>query len=200
MPRRVFFPGMKPEERVVLFLRRHWSIVVRLILFYLFLGLIPVVLGLLAVRYTTVLDDPTALIYTLFILAASIYELLILTLFFRAWIDYYLDVWVVTDERIVNIEQHGLFHRTVSEQRLSRVQDVTHEVQGLLPTFLRYGEVFVQTAGQAQRFVFEQVPHPDRVAKTILEIQEQYFAKHGEEEATKPREQPLQPHKDSPAS
>lgn len=192
MPRRVTFPGMEPGEEVVLFLRRHWSIVARIVVFYVFLGLIPLVLGILAFQFTDLFADPSSFVYALAVLAASLFEFFLLTLFFRAWIDYYLDVWIVTNERIVNIEQRGLFNRTVSEQNLSRVQDVTHEVKGLLPTFLGYGYVYVQTAGQQERFVFEQVAHPDRVARTILELHEQYVAKHGQE-GEKPPEEKVEP-------
>lgn len=89
---------------------------------------------------------------------------------FLIWIDYYFDVWIITDERIVNIEQKGLFVRHVSELKFNRVQDVTTVVNGLIPTVLNYGDVFVQTAAEEERFVFRQVPDPYRVKDRIMQL------------------------------
>src|SRR3989344_2375706 len=43
---------------------------------------------------------------------------------FWALVTYYLDVLIVTNERLVHIEQKGVFHRVISETRLSRIQDI----------------------------------------------------------------------------
>ena len=88
--------------------------------------------------------------------------------FFPQFVDYYLDAWVITNDRIVNVEQQGLFARTVSELDLYKIQDVTSEVRGLIPTLFNYGNVHVQTAGTQERFVFEQVPNPHEIRKRIM--------------------------------
>jgi uncharacterized membrane protein YdbT with pleckstrin-like domain len=98
------------------------------------------------------------------------YYIFVVTLFFRAWLDYYLDMWVVTSERIVNIEQKGLFSRKISAFRLYRVQDVTAEVKGLLPTFLHYGNVRIQTAGAKENFIFKQISSPYEITKNIIKL------------------------------
>lgn len=86
-----------------------------------------------------------------------------------AFINYYLDVFVVTSERIMHIEQHGPFSRTLSELRLERVQDVTVEQHGILSTLLHFGNLRVQTAGEANEFVFFAIPHPLRAKELIME-------------------------------
>ena len=69
-------------------------------------------------------------------------------LFFIKWTDYYLDVFILTDRRVIYITQKGLFSRRIATSRLDRVQDVSAEVTGMMPTFLNYGDVHVQTAGE----------------------------------------------------
>lgn len=86
---------------------------------------------------------------------------------FSSFVDYYLDAWILTNEKIINIEQKGLFNRVISEQRLYRVQDITSELKGIIPTFLNYGNVYIQTAGEEERFAFKQVPAPYDVVKKI---------------------------------
>lgn len=98
--------------------------------------------------------------------------LLALWLFgFLIWVDYYFDVWVITAQRIVNIEQKGLFMRKVSELRYEKIQDVTTEVEGIIPTMLNFGDVKIQTAAEEGEFIFRTVSDPYHVKNIILELQ-----------------------------
>ncbi len=80
----------------------------------------------------------------------------------------YLDVLVVTNRRIIDIEQKGLFARTVSSVRFDRIQDITVEVHGLLPTLLRFGTVRIQTAGEEKEFVMRNLHEPYAVKDFIM--------------------------------
>lgn len=111
------------------------------------------------------------------LLLISAYVLTILLLFFHNFIDYYLDVWVVTNERLLNIEQKGFFSRVIAEIRYYRVQDVASEVKGIISTLFNYGDVTVQTAGTQPRFTMKQVPNAHAVARrihTLLEADQHY--------------------------
>jgi len=89
---------------------------------------------------------------------------------FVIWIDYYFDVWIVTDKRIVNIEQKALFSRVVSELELEKIQDITSDVKGVIPTFLNYGDLYVQTAAEMERFVFHNIPDPYAVKDMVMNL------------------------------
>lgn len=176
--RDVHFPGQQDGERVILLLRRHSFVFFITVVFFVLLTLLPV--GLRLLFPSTVLTGLRGTAWEgIVLLAISAYYLFTWLFFTFAWVDYYLDLWIVTDERIVSVEQAGLFRRVISEQRLIRVQDVTSEVRGVFPTFLHYGQVFVQTAGERERFVFEQVPEPDLVKKVVLQAHEAAFKKVG---------------------
>lgn len=99
---------------------------------------------------------------------ASVWTLLLWAKFFAIWTDYYLDVWIVTDRRIVNIDQKGLFHREVSTLRMERIQDVTLEIEGIIATVLGFGDVLVQTAGETGEFVIKGVNNPEHIKRKIL--------------------------------
>jgi uncharacterized membrane protein YdbT with pleckstrin-like domain len=92
---------------------------------------------------------------------------------FMIWIDYFFDIWIITSERIINIEQKGMFTRKASELRFSKVQDVTTEVIGFLPSVLNYGDVKVQTAGEENEFVFRTVSDPYNIKNIIMSLQKQ---------------------------
>lgn len=200
------FPTQRPDEHVVMLLRRHWSVLAKQVAHILLLLLIPpVALGII---YATLPFDfiPGTPIYVLIVEGVSIYYLFTALSYFHGFIDYHLDVWIVTDQRIVSIEQQGLFNRVVSELNIGRVQDVTSEMSGKVQTFLHFGQVRIQTAGEQQHFVFEQVPHPDEVARVILQVhdrvaktQELEKIREGEEYRLKLDEQAHTQHPQQPA-
>lgn len=164
------FPGRQADEHVVIVLHRHWFIFLRSVILLVVLGAAPLVVGLLWADLTDWTLLSGTLSYTLVIMAAGLFYLFLWILIYGYWLDYYLDVFIITNKRIVDIEQSGLFGRTVAEERLYRIQDVTSDAQGILATSLHYGNVYVQTAGKTERFIFEHVPHPERVARTILQL------------------------------
>lgn len=164
-------PNQQANEHAIRLYRRHWFTLFLILLFYLALAIFPAVI--VTLMWSEVVEPALGDIgYPLFVLMSSAYYLAMITFVFHEFVDWYLDVWVVTNERIIALEQKGLFSRVVSEQKLSRVQDVTSEIHGFFPTVLKYGDVFIQTAGQQQRFIFRQVPDPDGIVKLLHEVSE----------------------------
>ena len=88
------------------------------------------------------------------------------------WTDYYLDVWMVTDKRVIDIEQKGFFHRQTSVFRIERIQDVTVETHGIVATLLNFGDIHVQTAGEGQEFIMRGIANPKYVRRVILRQQD----------------------------
>lgn len=163
------FRDQRPNERIYQVVRRHW--------FDIFLQYIPIILGvsLFTVFVITVpflipdlSDQSQNLLFffeTLFLLLLWIHASLI-------FVNYYLDVWIITDQRVVDIEQKALFVREVSELYYDKIQDVTTEVKGFFPTLLDYGDVYVQTAGEKERFQFRRIPDPYTVKDLVMKLQE----------------------------
>jgi hypothetical protein len=157
------------NERTIFFLRRHWLTVLPLIIGFIFATILPfAVYAVIRYRTPDFFLDPSR--FALFILAASMFFLFAWLFLFQNFIDWYLDMWIVTDRRIVNVEQHGLFGRTVSELMLYNVQDVTSQIQGFVRTMVDYGDIEIQTSGERVRFTFDSIPHPNHIAKRILEL------------------------------
>ena len=165
-------PNSKPGEKTVLFLRRHWFVPTGI--FLLLIGLISVpfaVYYLLLTQAAWLLTHPVAT--PLLVLIASLYYFAVWVYSFSEFIDYYLDIWIVTNERVINVEQLGLFARVASELNLTAVQDVTSDVRGIVHTLFDYGIVHIQTAGEKTRFVFKQIHHPEIVKRQIIQLADQ---------------------------
>ncbi len=162
-------PNQIEGEETLRVVRMDIFVFLTRIIFFALLLLLPLGFYLVAkIAWPGLLSHPVML--PALLLSASAYYLFACLFFFFSFIDYYLDVWIITSERIVDIQQRGLFSRVVSEQKLSRVQDVTSEVHGVMPTLFRYGNVHVQTAGAKERFFFDRVPDPEGVRDMIIRL------------------------------
>lgn len=171
-----YFPGREPDETIMMAIRRHPVVIGKRITAFVISLFIPVVIGIVLNSLTTWLDDPTSLFPAIVVLVASLYYLMVCLAMYHTWVNYYLDLWVVTNERVVSIDQRGIFDRKVSALQLDRIQDVTSEVRGFVASMFKYGTVELQTAGKDEHFVFTQVPNAEKVASQILEMHEQYIA------------------------
>ncbi|PIP26389.1 MAG: hypothetical protein CO140_04705 [Candidatus Moranbacteria bacterium CG_4_9_14_3_um_filter_40_7] len=163
------FSGQKANEQIILMVRRHWFNILEQ--FFIVFLMILLLLGswiILPLFFPGVIASS---LNVLFNFLRNLFGMFVWITFFLIWIDYYFDVWIITNKRVVNIEQKGLFNRQVSELELARIQDITTEVTGVIPTMLNYGDVFIQTAGENPRFIFRQVSDPYGIKDTLMNLQ-----------------------------
>lgn len=165
------FSSEKDYEVLKFLLRRHpLTFIPRIFLFVLLLATPLVVRWLWGKLFPESLLSATSQV--LVTISISAFYLFALVFFLTQFVDYFLDVWMVTNERILDIQLNGLFARTVAETRLFRVQDVTSDVKGFFATMFNYGNVYVQTAGNKERFVFRNIPNPVYIAQQITQLVE----------------------------
>jgi uncharacterized membrane protein YdbT with pleckstrin-like domain len=99
-------------------------------------------------------------------LAAGI--ILGLLLFFPSWIGWHFSVFIITDQRFIQITQKGLFHRAVADISLSQIQSVNYEINGLQETLLGFGTIKMQT--YVGDMVIHDIHHPAKTQKRLLNI------------------------------
>lgn len=149
-------------EKVIISFHRHWIVVANKLTFTALL-LIPALIALAILPASKIQDWLQVLV----LYAITIYIFITLMIAFVLWMDYYLDVWIVTNTRVIDVEQKGMFQREVSEFMLSRIQDITVEIPSFVATLLHYGNLRVQTAGE-KSFTAYDIPHVDKVKDIIL--------------------------------
>src|SRR3989344_1273144 len=87
---------------------------------------------------------------------------------FPFWIAWYYSVFIVTDQRLIQITQKGLFHKTVVDITLQQIQMVNYQIAGLQETLLGFGTIMMQT--YVGDLVIHDVHHPASIQKRILGI------------------------------
>lgn len=121
------------------------------------------------------------------VLLVSLYLLVVLLLGFNYFFNWFFDIWVVTNERIIDVDQEGVFSKKIGELELHKVQDVLAESHGILATMFGYGRIKVETAGSHTEFAFDGLPKPYAVAKRILELSKEDAPLHSHATETPPQ-------------
>ncbi len=162
-PQKYFEDQFDDEE--VLFLFRKHPIVMRAGLIYSSLALLVGPLAVMAWMYLKPLNPPTLTVFFLSLLASFVLAAIV---FLPSWMNWYFSVYIVTDQRLIQIKQKGFFHRSVVDMGLRQIQMVNYEVAGLNQTLLGFGTIMMQTL--VGDLVIHEVHHPAKIQKKLLEI------------------------------
>ena len=161
---------LEPGEHVVKQVRKHWFVFLTELLPYAIMAVLP-----FAAPKLLMLAPPMAIYATFFDfttpLARAALGVWLLISWTSAWgtfTRYFLNAWVLTNERIVTIKQRAFFRREVASLLLPRVQDVTTNVNGILFSLLGIGNIKVQSAGADVEFTIRGIPHPEQMRDLIL--------------------------------
>jgi hypothetical protein len=163
-------------ERVTASVRKHWFVLLLELIPYAFFAWLPTLIPGVITWVLSRNGDVDPRVERIFSLENPWITFLLGLWWLLMWVGawgtftrYYLNMWMITTTRIVYIYQHGFFHRQVSSFLLSRVQDVTTEVNGIFGTLLNYGSLNVQTAGENSKdFLMRGVPHPTHLRDLIM--------------------------------
>ena len=154
----------RPDEKIIAVYRRH---PVTLIFEIAPLVLFALVIIAGALFGGVFIPAKFSVLYPLILFLAVFFLHLFWIAAFIMLADFFLDVWILTDQRVIAVEQKTLFSRVVSECSLSKIQDTSIEISGFIPTILHYGNLTVRTASEHQDFIFKQVARPNSVSEEI---------------------------------
>lgn len=160
------FINQKSYEKIVLEIRRHPITLIPSIILFIIALLLPPILLAIDVAVTAI-ELAWSPLYTLFL---STYYIIAIIFFYVHTMDFYLDVLIVTNDRLIDIDQHSLFSRTISEMDLFQVQDVSTDIKGVFPTMFNYGTVHIQNASLQTKFTITQARNPDKLREVILDL------------------------------
>lgn len=161
-PSSVEFETQEDGEKIVLLLRRHVITNIGWVLIAILMLLAPAVLNIfpllsfLPLRFQFIAVLIWYLVTTAFIL--------------ENFLSWFFNVYIVTDERVIDVDFYSLIYKQVSDANLDKIQDINYHVGGVIRTVFNFGDVIVQTAAEVPNFEFEDVPNPDRVAKILQEL------------------------------
>jgi uncharacterized integral membrane protein len=163
MPHKYFADQFDDEE--VLFIFRKHPIVMRKGVLLAAAGTLVGPLYTLVLAYTRPSHIPSMTFFFLSILVGLAAGLLLMI---PKWVSWYFSVYIVTDQRFIQINQTGFFHKSVVDMALGQIQMVNYEVAGLSQTLFGFGTIIMQTI--VGDLVIHEVHHPATIQKKLLEV------------------------------
>ncbi len=166
---------LEEDEKIIKIINKHWFVVVSHALSIIIVALAPaiawVIIGSLTQQVTTSIHINLSDYFIYFIFFYSLWLLINWMTFAHIWTTYHLDIWVITDRRVIVIDQISLFRRSIGSFRLEKLQDVNIEINGIIATFLNYGTVECETASGSHKAEFKtsNLPDPRAIKSIILE-------------------------------
>ena len=152
------FKGQLKYETIQFFFRRHWVRFVRPIFFSTLVGLLFFVILLALGRLVIFLDF--TFLRAFFVFTVMIISVIYLNIFFLQIINFYFDLTIVTDSRII-ITHKTVFMRDDSDAiDLTKIQDIAVETRGLFRNYLSYGQLIITLSTSAPPVIISYVPRP----------------------------------------
>jgi uncharacterized membrane protein YdbT with pleckstrin-like domain len=156
------------DETIVLRLRKHWVLFAIQLIPIVILAIVPVIFPS---AITFFLPNSLARLQDTFWVLYFMWLIVLWVWGFIQWTEYYLDMWVVTDRKIISADQKSLFRREVSTLEIEKIQDISIEVNGFIETLFGYGTIRVQTAGESREFIIDDAAQAEVCKKIILDTQ-----------------------------
>ena len=175
------FPSQMDQEEILLVVREHWFLLLfKFIVWLMFLVALELFQYYGNISLPGLFTGDFGMVTNLFM---EVYKIFLLLSLFLIWLFHYLNIQVITNVRVVESSQTGLFDHIVSELHIDKIEDVSSKTTGVFGTIFDYGTVTVQTAGTLEKFEFDNVPNPGQIEKIILDLYEKNsnFAKDGAE-------------------
>lgn len=157
------FIGQRPNEIIEIVLFKHWYFIA-----------MPIIkaLAILIVSFAIPMWlHWTSWIFSYAITAGLYYLWLVFWVGYivYAYINWYRDRFIITNERVIDVDQKGLFSRKVSEIELDKIQNLTHSITGMFATLLNFGVVSIQSAGSSD-LQLEHIADPAGIQEEITKL------------------------------
>lgn len=132
--RKMIFDGQREGEEVQFVFRRHFLTAKSGVIFLILMIMIGVGLTLLWPNNIMIFETFLALI------------LVGILGFLYSYMLWYFSIYIVTNQRIRQISQRGLFKKSVVDLGLDKIQSISYGVNGIRAGLMGYGTIVIQTA------------------------------------------------------
>jgi uncharacterized integral membrane protein len=166
MPYKYFDDQFEDEEMLFIF-RKH-PVVMRKGLIISSLALLVGPLFVLAQTYIYANNPEKIPTVDFFFMSLGASAVLSILVFMPSWISWYFSVFIVTNQRLIQITQKGLFKRSVVDIGIDKIQTISYQINGLQETLLGFGTIVIQTF--VGELIIHEVHHPKVIQKRLAEI------------------------------
>jgi len=161
-PISVVFESQIEEEHILLVLRQHPFTLVKKVLMVIGLFLAPVLFNMVGFFSFAPLNFQIA--------GLMLWYLLISGFALEVFLVWFFSVYIITDERIIDVDFLSLIYKDISTAKIDKIEDITVITGGAIQSLFNFGTVNIQTAGANTEIEFENVPQPAKVSRLLNEL------------------------------
>lgn len=168
----IFNKHLEKEEKILYAVHKHWIEMAKPMLEVVFFGLLlPWALYLIGFSTST------------FFWVAFVWSILALSRFLYVLIDWYSDVWLVTNMNIIIIEWNGIFSNLSARVGFEDIEGASYEIKGFWGTILRYGNMTLRVLS-GSHFDIRNVTKPKKAELALARFQEKYMNERNMQDST----------------
>ncbi len=169
------FEGQRPDEKILLYRHQHPWVLAKA-------GFFDVALALVILLFFLIWGTSALNFWVLGIGVVIAFYYTFSRLFL-----YRNVLFIITDQRIIHIEQSSIFGRKVQETELINIYNLSYNVRGVIRNFLDFGNIELTTEGDVNdRIILKNVPVPHEVFDTLSKARKRAFEKYGKEIKERP--------------
>ncbi len=90
----------------------------------------------------------------------------------KAFLLWSRTVFVISDKRVIDINQKSFFDREVTETSYRQIDEVSYRVKGFVATIFRYGFIRLDLKGSSADIEFVHVSRPARIHNLINDLRD----------------------------
>jgi len=166
-PTDIHFASQEKDENIIFVMRRDFITNIPWIFFGLIFAIAPFIYMSYVVRNGSIAYFLPSGLEQIFLL---VWILISFAYIIESFLKWYYNIYIVTDQRVIDVDFNPLFYKKISETTYDRIEDSSFTINGLFATIFNYGDVFIQTAGGDREFDFLQVPNPSVVQDKISDL------------------------------
>lgn len=160
-----------PEEKIIVGIRKHWFVFFLESFGLVVAGVVPFIL---VVFTEAIFSDLVAAIgatelENILVFFTAAWLIVLTVIFFVVFTNYYLDMLIVTSQRLIDIDQISLFARDVATAPLHNIEDIKIESLGIFATLFKFGNLHIQTAAETKEIIIRGIRRPERAKDIIMQ-------------------------------
>lgn len=164
------FKGQQRNEELVYYTCKHWIILVPLLVELVIV--LAIISALVAAGFA--IEEKTSFIKVVFI-GITILAALWLHNFFTRFLNYFLDIVIITNYRVIKIEKSLYMQDDQNIVDLHEIQDIKKIQHGIISNLLDYGKLVIVTPTMIEPMILDKMPDPERFFRKVNNSKRDYI-------------------------
>lgn len=152
------FKGQHANEEFVCFFRHHWiTLLKEITIFILLISLITAsLISFNEIQDLITSNSAARIVFVMAYIAITFF----MHRFFIVMLNYFVDVGIITDMRIIDHQKTIFFKDIADSIDLTYIQNIEQVSHGVLSSMLKYGSIKIFLASSVTTKTFHHVPNP----------------------------------------